>query len=737
MLLLAAALGPMAPTIEGTLVLRLIIHMFFFLAGALWLVAAAMEGRLQLRRAGIGPWFALFAASVLVSVANAWYRHPALLTAFLWLSNMCAFVLLFNLCATRKKRHLVLAVICASTLVVALHGIRQHEIEMPEALQRFKTDQTDVLKSLNLPPDMAYDLRGRLESMRVFSTFIIPNSFAGFLALVLPAMAGLLLDRVFNLAPSERRIPIAITALFLAPVFISFLMTGSKGGLAALFIGTLVFIVWAFRAFLWHHRIRVLSGIMLVLLLIVMAQMSGVLPPLRDYAGSLLVRAGYWRAALIVCEKHPLTGVGLDNFPDAYAIEKRPQDQEARRAHNDYLQLGAEIGLIGLALYLSAWVAFLRRLRVRHREPILPPPEPPAPQMPLRLGLILLGVLVFILEATCSGLFRSQESDMPWLWPVELCVAWIAFVLMTLPRKGDFGPDRHAYATVGVACGLIAFLAHSLLDFDHYVAGIYQTAWVFMGVLLAGRLSEEPVTFRVDRALRPASRLALIALPSAAALLLMYLYVLPLSDSEQYYERARGQEEELSLTERIELAERSVEAFPWRADSHALLSDLLYLRSRRQGGVGPSGGTAESRAIRQARRATELNAHRSEYYTRIGRLYEQRWLRHGRSDIADYEAALTAYLRAEDLFESKPDTALNVGRIHDLAGRYSLALGKYLSARNLSTEQYHIPRQFDEAEMEQINRRIEILAECITAHEEPPPLNFNEPRLLGLPDIIS
>jgi hypothetical protein len=88
------------------------------------------------------------------------------------------------------------------------------------------------------------------------------------------------------------------------------------------------------------------------------AWMSG-----RDFAGatarqSLTVRAELLRAGLHVIGTRPLFGVGLDRFslnaagfasPELHALWPARMD-----AHNDFLRIGAELGLVGLGLFL--WI---------------------------------------------------------------------------------------------------------------------------------------------------------------------------------------------------------------------------------------------------------------------------------------------------------------------------------------------------------------------------------------------
>ena len=57
------------------------------------------------------------------------------------------------------------------------------------------------------------------------------------------------------------------------------------------------------------------------------------------------------------------------------------------------------------------------------------------------------------------------------------------------------------------------------MDFDHYVAGIFQTAWTLMALVLSTCVSEEREAWLVNRRLRAAPRLALIAVCLTVSLL--------------------------------------------------------------------------------------------------------------------------------------------------------------------------------------------------------------------------
>lgn len=80
-------------------------------------------------------------------------------------------------------------------------------------------------------------------------------------------------------------------------------------------------------------------------------------------------RIAHWQAAVRMAEDHPWTGVGFGNYEAAYgeyALVNWPQ--ALGHAHNYYLNLLAETGVIGLSAYVITWIAVIVfTLHVRQR----------------------------------------------------------------------------------------------------------------------------------------------------------------------------------------------------------------------------------------------------------------------------------------------------------------------------------------------------------------------------------
>lgn len=81
----------------------------------------------------------------------------------------------------------------------------------------------------------------------------------------------------------------------------------------------------------------------------------------RDLANpaSLKLRLDYWKTGAKMLAGNPITGVGLGNYATAYPKYQDAGAAEVKMAHNDYLQILAETGLLGGLLFVGFWVVWL------------------------------------------------------------------------------------------------------------------------------------------------------------------------------------------------------------------------------------------------------------------------------------------------------------------------------------------------------------------------------------------
>lgn len=232
---------------------------------------------------------------------------------------------------------------------------------------------------------------------RAYGTFEQPNPFAGFIGLVLPIAVALTFYYVRRTLSSTPRsahhalrikhyaflmIYALITLLLIAAIYLSF----SRGAWLAAVASIGIMIVFAPR------RIWIGLGLVVITIgLLIGLSSSGWLPDainqrftdaselfqFRDVRGvsinnvnyALIERQAHWQAALNMLTDQPWTGVGFANYAAAYEQYRLINWPYALgHAHNIYLNVAAETGVIGLAAYLVLWLSiFTVTFRTVHR----------------------------------------------------------------------------------------------------------------------------------------------------------------------------------------------------------------------------------------------------------------------------------------------------------------------------------------------------------------------------------
>ena len=80
--------------------------------------------------------------------------------------------------------------------------------------------------------------------------------------------------------------------------------------------------------------------------------------PINDANYALIERQAHWQAALNMLTAQPWTGVGFSNYQPVYEQYRLLNwPMPLGHAHNIYLNVAAETGLIGLGLYLLLWIS--------------------------------------------------------------------------------------------------------------------------------------------------------------------------------------------------------------------------------------------------------------------------------------------------------------------------------------------------------------------------------------------
>jgi probable O-glycosylation ligase (exosortase A-associated) len=203
------------------------------------------------------------------------------------------------------------------------------------------------------------------------------NDLATFLVTALPF--GL-----YVLHNARRASVRALTVVALLLLMVAFVRTGSRGGFIALG-AVAVFIVTRYSAIPLRRRVAatiLVAGVVVATASDQYWEQMGTITSDADYNRTdERGRMQIWRRGIDYMWQYPLLGVGPNNFPAAEGMlspfAQRQQFGLGVRwsaAHNSYIQIGAELGVIGLGLFIGVLVnAFVALRRSKPRDAIAGP----------------------------------------------------------------------------------------------------------------------------------------------------------------------------------------------------------------------------------------------------------------------------------------------------------------------------------------------------------------------------
>jgi O-antigen ligase len=350
--------------------------LFVFVLGVWWAwLALRKDRRLSLTPIAIALF--LFLAATLASLWNTTSTPESLAEISRWLVTILAYVIIVNSVQTRKQMNALIAVMLIAGMSEALLGL--------------------VQAYSGIGPE-SFNVGGFIT--RAYGTIGAPNSFAGYINMSLPLAIALavyhigkwigernaahVLDRPSYLTWEKLRVPMFM-GLVAFILFWTVLTTLSRGAWIGLTFG-----VFAMVLALGKRAASALATLFAAVAAVVGLGAVGALPPTVSERFGLLIsqlaifdprgivpnpdnyaiieRMVHWQVAGNMFLSSPWVGVGIGNFNVLFnTFEVQGWPYSRGHAHNYYLHLLAETGIVGFTFYLlmiaTALVVGIRAIR--------------------------------------------------------------------------------------------------------------------------------------------------------------------------------------------------------------------------------------------------------------------------------------------------------------------------------------------------------------------------------------
>lgn len=201
-------------------------------------------------------------------------------------------------------------------------------------------------------PDAIYGIRPTPQAIP-FGPYVNRHHFASLMVL----FSGVILAHIFS--PAVKRERMLLMGISIVLMAVAVVLTGSRGGVLAYFAMLAICVIALFQRKEGGINLPVAGGIVAALVLTIglVVFLGGADPLLRSFGLQNSTedissgRLHFWSVAWQVFTANPILGAGFEAFGVAYTqFDTRNGVFRTEQAHNDYLQMLADGGLLGFAI---------------------------------------------------------------------------------------------------------------------------------------------------------------------------------------------------------------------------------------------------------------------------------------------------------------------------------------------------------------------------------------------------
>lgn len=356
----------------------------------LFMIKAMIEEDTRIQVKAVNVFFYIFVIMVIYGLVTSFSFSLSL--RFLVFHFTCFMLVLMMVSAIKTKEELTtfIELVLVGATLCGLYGLYQAVKGVP-----VDVSQIDISQNAGAPG-------------RIYSTFENPNNFAQVMTMMIPFYVGV----IFGAKGIKKKIIFVLAAL---PPVLSLLLTLSRTSWIGLAVAAFVFLL------LTHPKVIPWLIVCGVLLLPVMPSYIitriGTIFKMND--SSITYRFKIFKTMWPVIEDYSITGIGLGNNIVSQITNNYPIYTDYNKVpvhcHNLYLQVWAEMGIVGLTSLLMFIAATIKSCIGKVR----------------RLGEDL-QMKYFLASgvASISGILVTALGEYIWFYPRNMLVFWMIVGLM-------------------------------------------------------------------------------------------------------------------------------------------------------------------------------------------------------------------------------------------------------------------------------------------------------------------
>jgi O-antigen ligase len=299
----------------------------------LWTIRQAKSGTLTIVANPLFRPVLLFGLLILVQISFGVtaYRYQTVANCLLYAAYACLFFLAIQHLQRTIQVKILAWLFCVYGTAVAMFAVLQ------------SLSSSGKIYWLWEPPSGGW----------IYGPYVNHNHYAGLMEMLFPIALVMALTR--HIPRRWRPIPLLGATLMAASIF----LCGSRGGMIACLVQAIV--LGVFLGLRKNRQTALMAGFTLVVIAALMSWIGGEVAMKRltsihseaktEIAGG--IRLSIDRDSLIMFTKKPVLGWGLGTFPIVFPqFRSFYSDKSVNHAHNDYLQLVVETGILGFLTML-------------------------------------------------------------------------------------------------------------------------------------------------------------------------------------------------------------------------------------------------------------------------------------------------------------------------------------------------------------------------------------------------